>query len=80
MRIDDNRQVLRIEWLEKGGPSVAEPDQRGFGTKLIEGSIAAELGGKALLSFAPEGLRCEFVVPPESVVSDLHQGAGEDLA
>ena len=80
VRIDDNRQVLRIEWLEKGGPSVAEPDQRGFGTKLIEGSIAAELGGKALLSFAPEGLRCEFVVPLESVVSDLHQGAGEDLA
>ena len=79
-RADDDRQVLRIEWLETGGPPVVEPDQRGFGTKLIEGSISAELGGKALLSFAPEGLRCEFAVPLESALADLHEGAGEDLA
>jgi PAS domain S-box-containing protein len=59
----DGRQNLRIDWVEQGGPPAVEPPQRGFGSRLIEGSIAAELGGKAHLTFAPEGLRCEIVFP-----------------
>ncbi len=58
---------LRIDWVEKGGPTVAEPERRGFGSKMIEGSIAAELGGSATLKFEPDGLRCEIVVPLEAV-------------
>lgn len=58
---------LRIDWVEKGGPAVAEPERRGFGSKMIEGSIAAELGGSATLMFEPDGLRCEIVVPLEAV-------------
>lgn len=70
------RQVLRIEWTERGGPPVSEPQQRGFGTKLIEASIAAELDGRARLSFAPEGLCCEIVIPREAGIVDgghLHE-------
>jgi len=59
----DGRPNLRIDWVEEGGPPVTVPQQRGFGSRLIEGSIAAELGGKARLIFAPEGLRCEIVFP-----------------
>ena len=55
---DHKRSVLRIDWLEKGGPPVTYPRQRSFGSK-IEGSITAELGGRARLTFAPEGLHCE---------------------
>jgi hypothetical protein len=29
VRTDDDRQVLRIEWLEKGGPPVVEPSIAG---------------------------------------------------
>ena len=50
----------------KSGPAVAEPQQRGFGSKLIEGSIAAELGGSARLAFEPAGVRCEIVIPLEA--------------
>jgi len=73
VRTDDNQQILRIEWLEKGGPPVVEPEHRGFGSKLIEGSISAELSGEAKLSFAPEGLRCELAIPMESIAADFHQ-------
>jgi two-component sensor histidine kinase len=73
VRTDDNRQILRIEWLEKGGPPVVEPEHRGFGSKLIEGSISAELGGEAKLTFAPEGLRCELAIPMESIAADFRQ-------
>jgi len=66
VRGDKGRSQLRIDWIEHGGPVVTVPDQRGFGSKLIEGSIAAELGGTARLTFAPEGLRCEIVIPMQA--------------
>ena len=57
---------LRIDWVEKGGPAVTEPERRGFGSRMIEGSIAAELGGSATMAFKPEGLRCDIVLPLEA--------------
>ena len=51
------------------------PDQRGFGSKLIEGSIAAELGGTANLSFEPDGLRCEIVIPMQAAAASVDMGA-----
>jgi PAS domain S-box-containing protein len=76
-RAENRRPILRIDWIEQGGPLVTDPQQRGFGSKLIEGSIAAELGGTARLAFEPEGLRCEIVVPLEKASADFRP-AGED--
>jgi two-component sensor histidine kinase len=39
------------------------PKRRSFGSRLIEGSVKAELGGSAKLVYAPEGLRCEMLIP-----------------
>jgi len=33
-----------LVWTERGGPPVEEPDQTGFGSKLID-RIASQLGG-----------------------------------
>jgi PAS domain S-box-containing protein len=60
---EDGRKHLRIEWIESGGPAVSVPKRRSFGSRLIEGSIAAELGGNAKLTYAPDGLRCRMVIP-----------------
>ncbi|MEA3051851.1 MAG: hypothetical protein QOG72_754 [Sphingomonadales bacterium] len=51
---------LRLEWRESGGPPVEPPRQRGFGSRLIERGLAADLGGRAALSFEPGGLCCEI--------------------
>jgi len=72
----DGRGLLQIEWLEQGGPAVEEPQQRGFGSKLIEGGVAAELGGSARLLFAPEGLRCEILIPLEAATVDVDRRRG----
>jgi PAS domain S-box-containing protein len=77
-RPENGRPVLRISWIEQGGPSVAEPAQRGFGSKLIEGSVAAELGGTARLGFQPQGLRCEIVIPLETATVDFRAKKAED--
>ncbi|WP_019906026.1 sensor histidine kinase [Methylobacterium sp. 77] len=58
---------LEIEWQERGGPVVAQPKRRGFGTRLITGGIARELAGSVQLDFLAEGLRCRIDVPIETV-------------
>jgi two-component sensor histidine kinase len=51
---------LRLVWQEIGGPRVEPPSRRGFGSRLIERGLAADLGGAAALSFDPGGLSCEI--------------------
>jgi PAS domain S-box-containing protein len=78
VRSENGQSCLQIEWIEQGGPNVVEPEQHGFGTKLIEGSIAAELAGKTRLTFQPQGLRCEITIPMKAATIDLQAGAGGD--
>jgi len=58
------RQLVLL-WQERGGPEVAPPEQRSFGTRLIEDGIAYELGGQVALEFLPPGVRCELRFPLE---------------
>jgi len=56
----DGDQCLRLRWTESGGPRVAPPERRGFGTRLIEQVLAEDFGGRVKLCYAPEGLRFEL--------------------
>ncbi|HSA79674.1 MAG TPA: sensor histidine kinase [Geminicoccaceae bacterium] len=58
------RQLVLL-WQERGGPEVAPPARRSFGTRLIEDGIAYEFGGQVTLEFLPPGLRCELRFPLE---------------
>ena len=54
---------LCISWMERGGPPVAEPRRRGFGTRLIERSLAHQLQGEVQIHFHPEGVTCDIDIP-----------------
>ena len=54
---------LHLRWEESGGPPVEPPCQRGFGSRLIERSLALDLGGAAGLAFAPTGIVCTIDAP-----------------
>jgi two-component sensor histidine kinase/PAS domain-containing protein len=54
---------LHLEWKETGGPTVTAPTRRGFGSRMIERGLAAELHGSVTLDFAPDGLRCTIDAP-----------------
>lgn len=56
---------LRLSWRETGGPPVAPPTRRGFGTRLVERQLAAEFGGAVSLEFRPEGVVCAIEAPLE---------------
>ncbi len=61
------RLVLR--WQESQGPRVVPPKRRGFGSLLIERSIAYELDGTADVSYREEGLICIIAAPLRTVRS-----------
>jgi PAS domain S-box-containing protein len=54
---------LRLSWQEVGGPRVAPPSRRGFGSQLIEFNIAHEFGGEAKLDYQPAGAECVLTIP-----------------
>ena len=54
---------LHIEWRERGGPPVTVPLRQGFGLRMIERALAADLAGTATVTFAPEGLFCVIDAP-----------------
>ena len=71
---ENGRMWLRLTWLEQGGPPVAAPARRGFGSRLIESGVAAELGGTARLDYDVAGVRCDMVIPLE-----MATGRAEEL-
>ena len=65
--LDDEGNLI-LHWNETGGAQVATPTRRGFGSTIIHRSIPHELGGKATLDYAPDGLRARFVIPAKYAV------------
>ncbi|WP_342151606.1 sensor histidine kinase [Methylorubrum sp. SB2] len=51
---------LHLVWRESGGPPVTAPKRRGFGSRLIERGLSAELGGHARIDFPQDGVVCEI--------------------
>jgi two-component sensor histidine kinase len=54
-----------IRWQEDGGPPAVKPDRPGLGVRLLRSALTA-VDGRAELSWRPEGIVCEFDLPPES--------------
>lgn len=57
-----DRRELILRWQETGGPQVHAPATRGFGTTLIEHSLAGH-GGEVSLRYEAEGLSCTLRLP-----------------
>lgn len=53
---------IAVEWAESGGPPVAEPSRRSFGSNLIERSLGG-FGGSAKIEFLPTGVICRMMLP-----------------
>ncbi|AWN39063.1 signal transduction histidine kinase [Methylobacterium radiodurans] len=49
---------LRIAWIERGGPPVVPPSRKGFGSRLIERGLTAQVNASLALDYRPEGVSC----------------------
>jgi two-component sensor histidine kinase len=54
---------LCLSWIESGGPTVAPPAHRGFGTRIMESIIAGQLRGEVRFDWHDQGLTCEIALP-----------------
>ncbi len=59
---DTNRRLV-LRWQESGGPHVTAPKRKGFGSRLIERALAAELGGEVSVEYESSGLECTIIAP-----------------
>ncbi|MDG2520845.1 PAS domain-containing protein [Caulobacter segnis] len=59
----DAGRRLQLVWTESGGPAVTPPKRRGFGSRLMERGLAAELSGQVTLTFDPAGVVCTIDAP-----------------
>jgi two-component sensor histidine kinase len=56
---DDSGRRLALQWRERGGPEVREPDQMGFGLRLVKKVLKnAQVG----LSFDRAGFVCQMLM------------------
>ncbi|NJO36492.1 MAG: PAS domain-containing protein [Rhizobiales bacterium] len=70
---------FRLIWCEQGGPVVAAPSRRGFGSKLLERGLKQDLNGEVTIEFRPSGVVCTIEAPPgngaTAIELDLKKGA-----
>lgn len=58
-----DRPRLSMHWHECGGPAVATPQHKGFGTMVLTSMLQYSLGAEVGLSYRPEGLQWTMRCP-----------------
>ncbi|MDB5623664.1 MAG: hypothetical protein JWR39_2227 [Devosia sp.] len=71
---------LTIAWRESGGPPVAPPTGKGFGSRMIERALAADLGARVSFDYAATGLVCTITADRHVMVGDGSAPGGEASA
>ncbi len=64
----EEKAHLSLKWEELGGPVVATPLRMGFGSRMVEKMLSAEISGNAFIRYPPQGVICMIEAP----VAALH--------
>ena len=59
----DGQRRLHLEWVERDGPPVQTPQQRGFGSTLLDRVLAMQANAKVQITFDAEGLTFRMDAP-----------------
>jgi two-component sensor histidine kinase len=60
---------FELTWRERGGPKVAAPKRRGFGSMAIEHNLARALDADVSLDFEADGVTCRISVPRSQIAA-----------
>jgi PAS domain S-box-containing protein len=61
--------VLRLNWVERGGPHVSKPTHRGFGHNVIEKLVAQKLNAKVDLAYLSDGVTWTLLLPSNQLIT-----------
>ena len=70
------KERLRFEWAESGGPLVSEPTRKSFGTRMMT-SLGQQLNGNVELDYKPSGFVYTLDVPLEVLITKSTNRASE---
>lgn len=59
----DGRDMLLLRWCERDGPTVEPPRKQGFGSRMIERVLSAQIGATVKTDYQPHGLQIEVEFP-----------------
>lgn len=68
---DTDEPVLVFAWREVGGPKVAAPSRKGFGTMIIESHLATSFRASVDLDYARDGLCVTLKAPASALRQDV---------
>jgi two-component sensor histidine kinase len=57
------KRMLHLEWTERDGPPVQTPQQRGFGSTLLDRVLAMQANANVQITFDTEGLTFRMDAP-----------------
>jgi two-component sensor histidine kinase len=63
LRLDRDGDRGRLVWRETGGPPVAPPERRGYGTRYVTTALAGLFGEQPALSYGEAGFALEVAGP-----------------
>lgn len=61
---------FRLKWAESGGPAVAAPRRKGFGSLMIERALSSELQGPVEIDYRQQGVICTIDSPLEAILEE----------
>ena len=61
--------AVELDWREQLGPKVKARRRKGFGSMVIERSLARALDATVELEFDPDGLHCHIVIPAHQILA-----------
>lgn len=68
---DGDRRGLRIEWTESRGPRVVEPTRTGFGSVVIQRTVAQSLNGEVTHEYRPDGVFWAIDMPVDEMGGNI---------
>lgn len=59
----ETKRILHLDWIESGGPPVAPPQRKGFGSTLLQRVLAQQCSAIVGIDYLATGLRFHMEVP-----------------
>lgn len=72
--LEDDGNLFRFDWVERGGPAVSEPIAKGFGSTIMIDQPCYALGATVDARFAAAGLRYGVKASASAVLDDGREG------
>lgn len=60
---ESDGHMLSIQWVERNGPPVVTPQEKGFGSFIIDRALAMETSGSVEGTYDPEGFKWQLQMP-----------------